>query len=114
MDYRVAVEAGVAVYDIETEDEAIRVAIAKTGDLLNPGLSYVEIDPGVRESSSGEELSPVFVVADEALVALELKMDVFNADTHQHAERITLKEIGQRITDIPLTVLTVEEITEEA
>ncbi len=110
MNCRVVVEAAVPVYDVETADEAVRIAISKTGEMLNPDLNYVEIETGNRTSPSGEELRPAFVAADEALVALELQMDVFNVDRDEHASRVARKEIGQRLRNIPLKVLSVEEI----
>jgi uncharacterized protein (UPF0212 family) len=108
MDCRVVVEAAVPVYDVETADEAIRIAIAKTGEMLNPDLNYVEISMGSRTSPSGEELPPAFVAADEALVALELEMTVFNVEQEEHAARIARKEIGQRLENVPLKVLRVD------
>ena len=108
MDCRVVVEAAVPVYDVGTADEAVRIAISKTGEMLNPDMSYVEIDMGTRTSPSGEELEPAFIVADEALVALELEMTVFNVEREEHAARIARKEIGQRLENIPLDVLEVE------
>ncbi|WP_281193293.1 DUF555 domain-containing protein [Halorubrum sp. F4] len=113
MDCRVVVEAAVPVYDVETADEAVRIAISKTGEMLNPDLNYVEIEMGSRTSPTGEELPPAFIAADEALVALELRMDVFNVDRAEHARRIARKEIGQRLRKVPLKVLSVEEINEE-
>ena len=113
MDCRVAVEAAVPVYDVGSADEAVRIAISKTGEMLNPDLSYVEIDTGSRTSPAGEELPPAFVAADEALVALELSMDVFNVERAEHASRIARKEIGQRLRNIPLKVLDVERIETE-
>lgn len=113
MDCRVVVEAAVPVYDVETTDEAVRIAIAKTGEMLNPDLNYVEISMGSRRSSSGEELPPAFVAADEALVALELEMTVFNVEGKQHASRIARKEIGQRLENIPLKVLDVTRVAED-
>ena len=107
MDCRVVVEAAVPVYDVQTADEAVRIAISKTGDMLNPDLNYVEINMGSRTSPSGEELEPAFIVADEALVALELEMTVFNVEQEEHASRIARKEIGQRLTNIPLEVIEV-------
>jgi len=104
------VEAAVPVYDVGSADEAVRIAISKTGEMLNPDLSYVEIDTGSRTSPAGEELPPAFVAADEALVALELSMDVFNVERAEHASRIARKEIGQRLRNIPLKVLDVERI----
>ncbi|RLM63415.1 DUF555 domain-containing protein [Halorubrum sp. Atlit-8R] len=113
MDCRVVVEAAVPVYDVETPDEAVRIAISKTGEMLNPDLNYVEIDTGTRTSPSGEQLDPAFVAADEALVALELRMDVFNVDRDEHASRVARKEIGKRLRNIPLKVLSVTEIDPE-
>ena len=108
MDCRVVVEAAVPVYDVETSDEAIRIAIAKTGEMLNPDLNYVEIEMGSRTTPSGEELPPAFIAADEALVALELEMKVFNVEQEEHASRIARKEIGQRLENVPLSVLRVD------
>jgi uncharacterized protein len=112
MNCRVVVEAAVPVFDVETEDEAIRIAISKTGAMLNPDLNYVEINMGKRTSPSGEELPPAFIAADEALVALELEMTVFNVEREEHASRIARKEIGQRLENIPLEVIDVEVIEE--
>ncbi|WP_327052526.1 DUF555 domain-containing protein [Halomicrococcus gelatinilyticus] len=113
MNCRVVVEAAIPVYDVETPDEAVRIAISKTGELLNPDLNYVEINMGERTSPSGEELPPAFIAADEALVALELEMTVFNVEREEHASRIARKEIGQRLENIPLSVLEVEVIEDD-
>lgn len=113
MDCRVVVEAAVPVYDVSTPEEAIKIAISKTGEMLNPDLNYVEINMGERTAPSGEELEPAFIVADEALVALELEMTVFNVEQEEHAARIARKEIGQRLTNIPLEVLEVDILKEE-
>ncbi|KZN23669.1 hypothetical protein A4G99_12360 [Haladaptatus sp. R4] len=113
MNCRVVVEAAIPVYDVQTPDEAVRIAISKTGEMLNPDLNYVEINMGSRTSPSGEELPPAFIAADEALVALELEMTVFNVEREEHASRIARKEIGQRLENIPLTVLDVEVIEDE-
>ena len=114
MDCRVVVEAAVPVYDVETPDEAVRIAISKTGELLNPDLNYVEIEMGERSCPHCEgELEPAFIAADESLVALELEMTVFNVEREEHASRIARKEIGQRLENIPLTVLEVEVIEED-
>ena len=113
MDCRVVVEAAVPVYDVETADEAVRIAISKTGEMLNPDLNYVEINMGGRSCPHcGEELEPAFIAADESLVALELEMTVFNVERDEHAARIARKEIGQRLTNIPLDVLEIE-VTDE-
>ncbi len=114
MNCRVVVEAAVPVYDVETSDEAVRIAISKTGEMLNPDLNYVEIEMGERACPHCEEdLEPAFIAADEGLVALELEMTVFNVERQQHASRIARKEIGQRLENIPLEVLEVETIDED-
>lgn len=112
MDCRVVVEAAVSVYDVETVDEAVRIAISKTGKLLNPDLNFVEIEMAEPTGPDGESLPPAYIVADEALVALELTMDVFNVEQEEHARRVARTEIGQRLTEIPLKVVSVEKITE--
>ncbi len=113
MDCRVVVEAAIPVYDVTTADEAIRIAISKTGGMLNPDLSYVEISMGSRTSPDGEELPPAFIAADEALVALELEMTVFNVEQEEHASRIARKEIGQRLENVPLKMLSVEQVEDD-
>jgi len=111
MDCRVVVEAAVPVYDVGTADEAVRIAISKTGDMLNPDLNYVEISMGERHCPHCEaDLEPAFVAADEGLVSLELEMTVFNVQDEQHASRIARKEIGQRMRNIPLDVLHVDVV----
>jgi uncharacterized protein (UPF0212 family) len=114
MDCRVVVEAAVPVYDVGSADEAVRIAISKTGEMLNPDLNYVEIDMGERSCPHcGDELEPAFIAADEGLVALELEMTVFNVERTEHAARIARKEIGQRLENIPLDVLEVEVVEAE-
>ncbi|WP_436909745.1 DUF555 domain-containing protein [Halosimplex marinum] len=113
MNCRVVVEAAVPVYDVETADEAVRIAISKTGEMLNPDLNYVEINMGERSCPHcGEELEPAFIAADESLVALELEITVFNVEREEHAARIARKEIGQRLENIPLEVLEIEQVDE--
>src|SRR6056297_2330907 len=114
MDCRVVVEAAVPVYDVQTADEAVRIAISKTGEMLNPDLNYVEIEMGSRSCSDcGASRPPAFIAADEGLVALELEMTVFNVEHDEHATRIARKEIGQRLENIPLEVLEIEELPDE-
>ena len=114
MNCRVVVEAAVPVYDVETPDEAVRIAISKTGAMLNPDLNYVEIEMGGRSCPHcGEALEPAFIAADESLVALELEMTVFNVEREEHASRIARKEIGQRLENIPLEVLEIEQLPDD-
>jgi uncharacterized protein (UPF0212 family) len=113
MDCRVVVEAAVPVYDVTNADEAVRIAISKTGEMLNPDLNYVEIDMGDRSCPHcGDDLEPAFIAADEGLVALELEMTVFNVERDEHAARIARKEIGQRLENIPLEVVEVDVVEE--
>jgi uncharacterized protein (UPF0212 family) len=115
MDCRVAVEAAVPVYNVDSTDEAIRIAISKTGEMLNPDLNYVEIEVSPQTCSRcNETVTPAFVAADEGLVALRLEMAVFNVEDEQHAARITRKEIGQRLDEIPLKVLSVIQVPQDA
>ena len=114
MNCRVVVEAAVPVYDVESPDEAVRIAISKTGEMLNPDLNYVEINMGERRCPHcHEELDPAFIAADESLVALELEMTVFNVERDEHASRIARKEIGQRLQNIPLDILEIEQLPDE-
>ncbi|MDS0283096.1 DUF555 domain-containing protein [Haloarcula onubensis] len=114
MDCRVVVEAAVPVYDVGTADEAVRIAISKTGEMLNPDLNYVEINMGERVCPHcHEDLEPAFIAADESLVALELEMTVFNVERDEHASRIARKEIGQRLTNIPLDIVEIEQLPDE-
>jgi uncharacterized protein (UPF0212 family) len=105
MKRRVTLEAGVRVYDVETMDESLQIAISKVGDMLNPDLNYVEIE--------AREETPAIVVAGEALVALELEMITFDIEDDEHATKVAQKEIGQRLNDIPLEVVSVEEVEDE-
>jgi uncharacterized protein (UPF0212 family) len=110
----VVVEAAVPVYDVGNADEAVRIAISKTGEMLNPDLNYVEIEMGERACPHcSESLEPAFIAADESLVALELEMTVFNVEREKHASRIARKEIGQRLENIPLEVLEIEVLEDD-
>jgi uncharacterized protein (UPF0212 family) len=111
MDCRVAVEAAVPVYDVAGPDEAVRIAISKTGTMLNPDLSYVEIEPAEPSCPHcGTETAPAFVAADEGLVALYLSMTVYDVEREKHASRVARREIGGELDDVPLEVVQVEVI----
>ena len=108
MDYAVTLEAAVPVYNVETPNEVVRIAISKTGDMLNPDLKYVEITAVNRTCPNcGDSHEPAFVAANDGLAALELEMIVFNAEGEEHALRIARKEIGQKLRNIPLKILNV-------
>jgi hypothetical protein len=40
-------------------------------------------------------------------------MTVFNVERDEHASRVARKEIGQRLENIPLKVLDIEDVTDE-
>jgi uncharacterized protein (UPF0212 family) len=114
MDYKVTLEAGVMVYEVSGKDEATKIAISKTGDMLNPDLDYVEIETVSDECSEcGHEQNETSIVAGRALVGLELSMDVFNVEDGEHAERVAKKEIGQQVGDVPLSIVETTQVDEE-
>lgn len=111
LDCRVVLEAAVTIYDVEEEEDAINIAVPKVGRMLNPDLSYVEINaPDVPCPHCGEEHRPAFVAADTGLVRLELNMDVRGVENSVHAERIAKAEIGKRIQSIPLKTVEIERL----
>ena len=67
MDCRVVVGAAIPVYDVTEPEEAIRIAISKTGGTLNPDPSCVEITMGSRTPLGGGGLLPAFVAANGAI-----------------------------------------------
>jgi len=109
---RVVVEAAVPVFDVETADEAIRIAISKTGEMLNPDLNYVEINMGERTSPSGEELPRVYRGRRSARRA-RTGDDRLQRRAREHASRIARKEIGQLLENIPLEVMHVEVLDDD-
>jgi uncharacterized protein (UPF0212 family) len=112
MDRRVVLEAAVQVYDVTDRSEAVRIAVAKTGEMLNPDLSHVEIAAPDRERPDGGRRPPAFVAAGEALVALELEMLVFDTEGPKHAARVARKEVGGHLDGVPLEVSSVEPAPE--
>jgi len=114
MNYLVAMEAAWLVRDVEDIDDAIGVAISEAGKRLNDeDMDYVEVGIGSTGCPAcGEPFDSAFIAADTALVGLLLEMDVFNADSKEHAQRIAKKEIGGALRDVPLKV--VETLETEA
>ncbi len=110
--YQVTLEAAWVVYSVDSEEDAVNIAIAEAGKRLNRhGLDYVDIDVGFFQCPEcGSDLDGVFIVANTALVRLLLTMRVFNAESEEHAIRIAKFEIGQALKDVPLEVVEVEEI----
>ncbi len=108
--FHVVLEAAWLVRDVKTTDDAIGVAISEAGKRLNPKLDFVEVDVGTTSCPACcEPFSSVFIAANTALVGLIFEMKVFDAESAEHAERITKSVIGKSLRDIPLTVVEVTE-----
>ncbi|MDJ1430491.1 DUF555 domain-containing protein [Halostagnicola sp. A-GB9-2] len=109
--YLVAMEAAWLVRDVNEVDDAIGVAVSEAGKRLNQeNMEYVEVEVGATGCPAcGEPFDSAFIAADTALVGLALEMDVFNADSEEHASRIAKSEIGGALRDVPLSVVEVFE-----
>ena len=105
--YLVAMEAAWLVRDVEEIDDAIGVAVSEAGKRLNDAeMDYVEVDVGATPCPAcGEAFDSAFIAADTALVGLLLEMEVYNADSTEHAARIAKSEVGGALRDVPLTVI---------
>ena len=105
--YLVAMEAAWLVRDVEEIDDAIGVAVSEAGKRLNDAeMDYVEVGVGATPCPAcGEAFDSAFIAADTALVGLLLEMEVFNADSTEHAARIAKSEVGGALRDVPLTVI---------
>ena len=115
MNYRVVMEAAWLVRDVETVDDAIGVAVSEAGGRLNDtGLSYVDVNVGVTGCPFCDEpFDSAFIAAETAIVGLMLEMDVFNAESEEHASRIATSEVGGSLRNVPLTVVDVLEEPED-
>ncbi len=109
--YLVAMEAAWLVRDVKEIDDAIGVAVSEAGKRLNSeGLEYVEVEVGATGCPAcGELFDSAFVAAETALVGLALEMEVFNADSEEHASRIAKSEVGGALRDVPLSVVEIFE-----
>jgi hypothetical protein len=105
--YLVAMEAAWLVRDVEDVDDAIGVAVSEAGRRLNEqDKEYVEVEVGVTQCPAcGEPFDSAFIAANTALVGLLLEIDVFNADSEEHAARIAKSEVGGALRDVPLSVI---------
>jgi uncharacterized protein (UPF0212 family) len=109
--YLVAMEAAWLVRDVEDIDDAIGVAVSSAGKRLNEkGKEYVDVEVGVTGCPAcGEPFDAAFLAANTALVGLLLEIDIFNADSEEHAERIAKSEVGGALRDVPLEVIEIIE-----
>jgi len=114
MNYLVVMEAAWVVRDVSDIDDAIGVAISEAGKRLNDDdMDYVEVDVGATYCPAcGEPFDSAYVAADTALVGLELEIDVFNAESQEHAERIAKSDVGGALRDVPLKVIATQETGE--
>ena len=116
MDYRVVLEAAWLVHDVRDVDDAIGVAVSEAGKRLNAkGMEYVEVEVGFTNCPAcGEPFDSAFVAADTSLVGLVLEIEVFNAESAEHAKRIAKSDIGGALRDVPLKIIdTIERDTTE-
>ncbi len=112
MNYRVVLEAAWLVHDVEEIDDAIGVAVSEAGKRLNQKeMDYVEVEVGFTECPAcGEPFDSAFIAADTSLVGLLLEMDVFNAESVEHAQRIAKSDIGGALRDVPLKIVDTVEL----
>ncbi|MFB6207539.1 MAG: DUF555 domain-containing protein [Haloglomus sp.] len=113
--YYVRMEAAWLVRDVEDSNDAIGVAISEAGKRLNEAdLEYVDMNVGATGCPyCGETLDSVFVAADTALVGLALEMEIFDAESEEHASRIATSEVGGALRNVPLKVIEVVETEDE-
>ena len=111
MNYTVVLEAAWLVHDVSNIDDAIGVAVSEAGKRLNEKeVDYVEVEVGFTDCPAcGEPFDSAFVAADTALVGLVLEMDVFNAESEEHAQRIAKSDIGGALRAVPLKVIATVE-----
>lgn len=115
MNYTVVLEAAWLVHDVSDIDDAIGVAVSEAGKRLNEEeMDYVEVEVGFTDCPAcGEPFDSAFVAADTALVGLVLEMDVFNAESEEHAQRIAKSDIGGALRDVPLKIVDTIETGED-
>jgi uncharacterized protein (UPF0212 family) len=113
--YYVRMEAAWLVRDVEDANDAIGVAISEAGKRLNEAdLEYVDMDIGITTCPAcGEGLDAVFVAADTALVGLALEMEIFDAESDEHASRIATSEVGGALRNVPLKVIETVQTEDE-
>lgn len=114
--YLVVMEAAWLVRDVTDINDAIGVAVSEAGKRLNEeGKDYVEVNVGLTDCPAcAEPFESSYIAADTALVGLMLEMEVFNADSDEHANRIAKSEVGGALRDVPLKVVeTIERESDE-
>ncbi|WP_135363149.1 DUF555 domain-containing protein [Halosimplex halophilum] len=115
MNYIVVMEAAWLVHDVDNIDDAIGVAISEAGKRLNQkDMDYVEVGVGSTNCPAcGEPFDSAYIAADTALVGLVLEMEVFNAESEEHAQRIAKSDVGGALRDVPLNVIDTVETEDD-
>ena len=114
-DYLVAMEAAWLVRDVDDIDDGIGVAVSEAGKRLNQKeLEYVEVNVGLTPCPAcGEPFDSAFIAAGTALVGLVLEIKIFNAEGHNHAQRIAKSEVGGALKNVPIDIIETVELDEE-
>ncbi|AEN05223.1 DUF555 domain-containing protein [Halolamina sp.] len=105
--YHVVMEAAWLVRDVDEIDDAIGVAVSEAGRRLNESdKEFVDVEVGLTDCPAcGEPFDSAFIAAGTALVGLVLEIDIFNAESEEHASRIAKSEVGGSLRDVPLEVI---------
>lgn len=109
-DYRVILEAAWLVKNVDSVSDAIGIAISEAGKRLQPSAKFVDVDVlNAPCPYCGNEINNAVVAARTGIVGLLLSMNVFNADSKEHAQRIAKTVIGTPLRDVPLQTYSIEE-----
>lgn len=113
-DYRVTLEAGWTVKDVESVQDAIGIAVSEAGKRLHPSAKFVDVDVmNMPCPYCGKDINTALVIARTGLVGLLLPMKVFKAENPEHAEHIAKSVIGRALRDVSLSTYAVELIEGE-
>jgi hypothetical protein len=108
LDYRVTLETGWEVKNIQTVQDAIGIAVSEAGKRLNPSAKFVDVDVmTIPCPYCGKAINSALVVAKTGFVGLLLSMKVFNAENPEHAEHIAKSVIGRALRDVALATYSV-------
>jgi len=109
--YEVAMEAAWLVRDVKETDDAIGVAVSEAGKRLNETDKSSTSRSSRRHRLSGLRRAVRRRVPrrEHRLGRTPLEIDIFNADSEEHAERIAKSEVGGALRDVPLGIIEVIE-----
>ncbi|WP_010477715.1 DUF555 domain-containing protein [Thermococcus zilligii] len=111
-DYVVVLEAPIIVKDVETNEDAVNVAVSKVTRALNrENLDFVRVELGYSQCPvCGAHFESAFVIGNVGLVGMYLTLKVFNAQSIEHAERIAKAVVGKALKKVPLKVFEIREL----